>query len=488
MKDFRDRALRGLTWSFASQLGRHIIKFAGTIVLAHLLAPRDFGLIAMTWVAMGLTSILAEMGLGSALVQARDVDDDQLSSVLWLNLACGGTAALLMLASAPWITRLYREPALAPIVGVLSATLLINSACVVPIALLTRNLDFKALAKIEVLSAAVSGPAAVALAALGCGIWSLVGQSLIAAIVTAAASWYFSSWRPRMVFHGNSVRRLMSFGVNLTAEVGLNFLTRNLDNFLIGMALGPTAVGVYSRAYLVMLFPLIAVARVPNRVLFPALSRIQDDPRRVKTVFLKVSRAVALITFPMMMGLFVVVPEFVIVAFGRQWTGMIPLVRILAGVGMLQSITTSVGNLYLSQGRTDLQLKVGLGLKMLILIGIVIGLRWGTAGVAAGYALSWTITAVPTFWFAAGLVGLTMTEFIGGLRNIFLSSSAMALLVWLIRTAARPGLGDAELLALEVAAGAILYPAILHLRRDETWRDVKNIITGRFKPMLAPRA
>ncbi|MFA6315884.1 MAG: MOP flippase family protein [Elusimicrobiota bacterium] len=485
MKDLRDRALRGLTWSFASQIGRHVIKFVVMVVLARLLSPREFGLMAMAWVAVGLGGAVAEMGLGSAVIQRKELNEEGLSSVLWFNIACGAAMSALALFWGSWVAWVYQEPVLASMNAVLCLVFLLNSFGVVPGALLTRGLDFKTLAVVEVSAAAVAGPAAILLAWFGWGVWSLVAQTLLNASVTAGALWVLGGWRPRKTFRWASVRELLPFSVNMAAETTFNLLTRNLDNLLIGIVLGSAAVGLYSRAYLVMLVPLIVVSRIPARVLFPAFSRLQDDKERVKSICLKVSRAVALITFPMMAGVFVTAKEFVLVVFGEQWAGMVPVLRILAGVGLMQSVTAILGPLYMSQGRADLQFKVGFFLKAVILLGIIAGLRWGIVGVAAGYAIAWTLTAYPFFHFAGRLIGLTWAEFIGNLTRILACSAAMGMVVGAFRSGLADVLSPAALLAVEAAAGAACYGGLIRACGERAWRDVRDLVAGRFRPIPA---
>ena len=491
MSEFRHKTINGIAWSVISQIGRLALTFVIGIILARLLSPREFGLIAMVTVITSFASIFAELGFSAALVQKQDVTQVHLSSVFWLNLGAGLTLTLIFMAGAPLVAFFYKEPMLTPLTMLISTNFFISSLNIVQNTLLSKALNFRTLSIVEITALLISGTVAIAMAATGYGVWSLAVQSVVLAAVTAILLWMQGNWRPSFIFRWTAVRDLLGFSLSLFGTKVLNYWVRNIDYLLIGRFLGTSPLGIYNKAYEVMLFPLTSVSRVLSRVMFPSFSIIQENKSRVASLYLQMTRTIALVTFPMMMGLFVTVESFVLVIFGPQWAGMIPVLRVLSLVGMTQSIGTLNGNLYLSQGRADLQLKVGLVLKTNAILGIVIGLQWGILGVAIGYAIASLINSYPSFYFAGRLVGLTYWQLLRNLSGVFGCAVAMAALVWAVGLLIPDAWPLWARFSLQVLFGAIVYLAMIHLFKLPAYREVRALLSeqwhqrrGRGNPLV----
>jgi PST family polysaccharide transporter len=481
MSEFRHKTINGITWSIASRLGRLALMFVINVILARLLSPREFGLIAMITVITSFASLFTELGFSAALVQKQDVRPVHLSSIFWLNLGAGLILTLIFIAGAPLIAHFYQEPMLTPLTILISTNFLIGSLNIVQNTLLTKSLDFKTLSIVEISALAVAGTVAIAMALLGFGAWSLAAQSVIISAVSAAMLWILSSWRPSFVFRWAAIKDLLGFSMSLFGTKVLNYWVRNIDYLLIGRFLGSSPLGIYNRAYDIMLFPLVSVSQVLSRVMFPSMSIIQEDKQRVASLYLKMTRAIALVTFPMMLGLFVVVELFVLVIFGTQWAGMIPVLRVLSLVGMTQSIGTLNGSLYLSQGKADLQLRVGLVLKTIAILGIVIGLQWGIVGVAIGYATASFINSYPSFYFAGRLVNLTYWGLLRNLAGVFGCAALMAALVWATGLLLPTTWPQWVLLTIQVSFGILVYISIVHLAKLRAYREVRELVSEQWK-------
>lgn len=481
MSDLRQKTLTGVTWSLGSQLGRQMVVFVVGVILARLLSPREFGMVAMVTIITGFATIFAEMGFGGAIVQKDDVEEKHLSSVFWINIGLGLLLTVLFVLAAPLIADFYEEPLLLPLATFLSFNFIISSLNIVQTTLLMKTLEFRRLSVVEIISVTISGVVAIALAYLGFGVWSLAIQAMLLSAITALLLWITSSWRPKFMFNWEAVKELLGFSTSLFATTTLNYAVRNIDYVLIGRFLGPDPLGIYNRAYSVMLFPLANISRVIARVMFPSFSMIQENKRRVKKIFLQLTRIVALFAFPIMLGVFVTASKFVPVIFGDQWLAMIPVLRILCFVGLIQSIVSLNGNLYLSQGRADLQFKLGIILRFNLILGIVIGLQWGLVGVAIGYAVAVFINAYPNFFFAGRLVDISLKELLAGLLPLLGISSLMALCVFLLDMILTPLLPDWATFLLLVVAGAVLYFAFLHLFKSRTYVEAKDIFIDQWR-------
>lgn len=383
----RGKTVQGLTWSGISQAITQISQLLITTILARLLTPDDFGLLGMTVVFTNFLNIFCEMGISGALIQKQDISETQYSSVFWLNIIVGIALMLLTMAISPFIAGFYNKPELKPIVMMISVNFPIMSFVIVQKAIFSKEMSFKKLAIAEVIAVIVAGIIGISLAYLGHGVWSLVYRMLIFTTANMLLLWWLSAWRPKFIFSIKALKDIFPFSINLMGFNLVNYFARNIDNILIGKFLGVQALGYYTLAYRLMLYPVQNISGVIGKVMFPAFSMIQDDLEKVRTTYMKMVKGISLLTFPIMCGLFAVTPEFVHVIFGPQWQPMVILIRILCICGIFQSIGTTIGNILLSQGRADLQFKMQILGTVLVTILIVIGLRWGIVGVSIFYAV-----------------------------------------------------------------------------------------------------
>lgn len=482
MSEFKDKAITGVSWSIAGQVGHQALAFAIGIILARLLSPDEFGLLAMITVVTGFAQVFAELGFGAALVQKRDLLDEHLSSVFWINVGSGALLTILFALGAPLLSTFYDEPILTPLTRVMALSFFFGSLGIVQQALFTRKIDFRTISIVEVVAVVVAGGVGIGAAYTGWGVWSLAARAVLSTLVTTVLLWVLSPWRPRFSVRWSALRDLLGFSANLLGEKSLNYWVRNLDDLLVGKVIGTGALGVYNRAYAVMLFPLQNISRVISRVMFPSLATIQDDRPRVKRVFLAMTRTIALVTFPAMLGLLVTARPFVLAVFGPDWAAMIPLLQILSVVGLIQSIVTLVGNLFLSQGRADLMFRVGLLTKPILVVGIVAGLRWGVLGVATGYTLAVSVSQYVNLRVAGRLVGLTYLELVRHLAGVFACAVAMAGLLYGVRLVLPEAWSVWPLLCTQVLVGAIFYATLLHAFDLEAYRETRRLVAERWSP------
>lgn len=463
-------------WSVVSQVGQQGLTFFIGIILARLLSPREFGLIAMITVITSFASIFAELGFSAALVHKKDVRQEHLSTAFWFNIAVGLLLTLVFMMGAPLVAGFYNEPLLTPLTMCISIIFLISSLNIVQNTLMTKSLDFRTLSFVQIATVVISGTVAIVMACYGFGVWSLAAQLIVGPIVKAAFLWRFSIWRPNFRFHLWVIKDLIGFSANFLGTQMLSYWTRNLDNLLIGRFLGMDALGTYSRAYSVMLFPLANISRVISRVMFPSFSMIQEDKSRVKDLYLKITRTIALITFPMMFGLFVMIKPFVIVVFGQKWTEMIPILQVLCLLGIPQSIGTLNGNLYLSQGKADLRFRISLILRVNSIVCIIVGLRWGVLGVAIGYAIASMINFYPSISYAGRLINTTFSELVQNLFGIFAVASVMAAAVWVLGLLLPNNWYPWGHLAVQVPFGLMVYLVFIHIFNLKAYNDIKQLL------------
>ena len=299
----KTKVLNGLKWSFLDQIVLQVVFVVFSIFLARILNPSDFGIVGMITIFSGFAALFIDMGFGTALIQKQDVSEDYFSSVFWLNLTLGVLLYLFFFFLAPYLALFYNEPKLVLLVRITCMSFVINALTSIQHFLLIKNLQFKKKVIFNWVSMIFGYVVAFILAKKGFGYWALVFMTLSSAIVNSFLLWISSSWRPKFIFHWAKIKELSSFGLNVLGDTSVNYWSRNYDNFIIAKMLGSTELGIYTRAYSLMLLPLKNITSVISKVMFPAFSKKQGDVQNIKMHYLKIVKLIGLITFPAMIGL-----------------------------------------------------------------------------------------------------------------------------------------------------------------------------------------
>lgn len=472
--NLKQKTIKGLFWSFISQGGKQVSSFIITAILARLLSPNDFGTLAMATVFVNFAMIFGEMGISSALIQKQDTHDRHYYSAFWLNIVAGVVLTLIFVAVSPLIAWFYKKPELQPILMVISVNFFLASFVVIQQAILQKEMDFKKLAIRDIFAVVTAGAVGIFLAYHGFGVWSLVYQSITFTLMNAILLWTVSPWRPKFAFAKQDIKDIFHFSANLTGFNIVNYFARNVDQLLIGKFLGAQALGYYSLAYKLMLYPLQNISAVLSKVMFPAFSRIQQDLEKVRNSYLRIVKSISLISFPLMMGLFVIAPEFVKVVYGPRWEPVTVLIRIFCFCGMFQSIGTTIGNIFLSQGRSDLQFKLQLLGTTIVIFSTLFGLQWGVNGVALCYSLQSVIWVHATFQIGNRLIGLKYKVFYSSLKKGFLISFVLLFAMFLIKSFMSSY--SVESFVVLIIASPIIYFIILLLTKEITIKNRRILI------------
>ena len=321
---YRQRALSALKWSVSGDVAEQVIRAGYAIVLARLLSPREFGLVAMVTVITQFVISIADLGFEEALVQWPDVSEAHRSSVFWLTLVVGAGLAVALFAGAQSIAAFYGVQEVAPLAALLSALFVLTAAGTVPRAIVTRQLDFQSVAWLQCVTAVLACTCAVTLAWRGFGALSLAADLLLTEALETLLYFAASAWRPRLACRFAALRELFSFSGYRVAGRTVTFSTQ-LDRLLIGKFLGSGALGLYGRAYNLTRIPLLYATRSISKVMFPSLVQIQGDVHRVGDVYLRTVGGVALLTFPMCMGLFAAAEPLIVGILGPQWREAVPI-------------------------------------------------------------------------------------------------------------------------------------------------------------------
>lgn len=385
--DLKGRSVRGGLLTLTSQGAQFVMQSVSTVVLAHLLTPGDFGLVAMVTSITGLGQAFADLGLSEATIQHPEINHEQVSQLFWVNVAIGLCLTAITAALAPILASFYHEPRLRAITYVVSLTFVIGGLRVQHDALLQRNMRFTALAIRDVTAFALAVPAAILMAWRGAGYWALVALVLIINTTQMTLSWVMARWMPGLPGTKIKVRSLITFGGNVAASYLAIIFTRSADSILIGRYWGAGPLGLYSRAINLLLLPVRQLGAPARRVAVPAFSRVQDDPDRLARVYLSTANLIMWLTAPIFGFLFVAATPVIVLTLGDKWRAAGPVFQILAIFALGQLLYELTIWLFISRGQSKRLLKMALIICPITVISYAIGLPFGIKGVALSGAL-----------------------------------------------------------------------------------------------------
>jgi PST family polysaccharide transporter len=391
----RARTVRGGAVALLSQGCAFVLLFGLQVVLARLLTPEDFGLVAVVTSVVTFFSLFGDLGLTTATVQRREITHEQVSLLFWLNAAWGVALALLTAASALPFAWLYGEPRVAAVIAALAAVFVFTGVASQHRALLRRRLRFASLALVDLLALFAGAAAAVASALHGYRYWALVHMRLVTAACATLGLLLASRWRPGRPGRGAHVRPLLAFGRLLTGFDVTAYVTRHADNLVIGWYSGTHALGFYYKAYQMLLAPAQQIVSPLGAVVIPALSRLQAEPRRYGAYYHRAILLSSAAGMPPVAFLFVGAEWVVPLLLGEQWGPSVPLFHALALAAFIGPVESGSGWLVASLGRARRQFRLTLLTTAVTLAGFLVGIRWGAFGVALSFSLCRAAFLVP---------------------------------------------------------------------------------------------
>lgn len=474
----------GTRWMTGSNAGVQLARLLSHIVLARLLTPDAFGLMAMALVVMMFLEMLRDLGTRSAIVQKKEISQRFTSSIFFVNLAVGVLTTAGLAAAAPLIARLFGDPDLTPLLQVLALSSLATAFGLVQQGLLQRNLQFKGLAAVRFTNALGHGVVAIALALAGFGVWSLVVGVIAGAAASSLVAWTVSPWRPRWQFSWSDPLEVASYSLNLTGAVLVRFIMHTCERVIIARGLGSTPLGYWALVDRMFRYPWETVGQVMIQVMFPALSRLEDQ-RSVGTGYLRSIAVLTLVTAPAMIGFALVAEPFTRAVLGEQWLPAVPIMMILAPVSAAETLMTSTALIYQVQGRTDWQLRWSLASSAAIVGGLAAGIPWGLQGVAVAYAIVRAVLFYPAIAIPFRLVNLRFADLVRTLAPYFLATAIMSGAVVGVRMAvAAAHAGSWAVLLASVLAGGVVYVGLLAAWHARALADLLSVLPPRWRHRL----
>lgn len=424
--DLKEHTVRGGIFTLGAQGCSFVLNVGSTAILARLLTPSDFGLVAMVTALTGLLAMFKDAGLSMATVQKDTVTHEQVSTLFWVNVALSLLLMLLIAALSPFVAGFYHEPRLQPITLAIAGMFLFDGLAVQHQALLRRQMRFGTLAKIQLISMALALAAAIGAAVTGMGYWALILQLAVNQLASAVLTWLYCRWIPGLPRRGAGTRSMLKFGGYLTGFNFVNYFARNADNTLIGYAWGSSALGLYAKAYSLLLMPLSQINGPITATATPALSRLQDDPEQFRLFFVKTLSVITFVTFPIIAWMIVCRREIVLLFLGPQWEGAVPIFSVLAISAFFQPIGNVTGVLYTSLGRTKQMFKWGLMSSSWLVLSFFTGLPFGAIGVAWAYSVAFALMMYPLMRYAIMGTCIELNSYFVGIKHPLIATLAIA--------------------------------------------------------------
>jgi PST family polysaccharide transporter len=393
------RAARGAAVTLAGQAGRVTVQFLGIVLLARLLRPDDFGILAMVTAIVGIGEVVRDFGLSSAMIQAREVSKAQRDNLFWINSAIGAALGVVVCLVAQTIAQIYGRPELEVVAQALSLTFLFNGLSTQFRAGLNRAMKFGKLASIEIGGQAVGVLAGVATALAGGSYWALVVQQVGQAAAIFLLLIATSGWFPRLPRRAASMGQFFGYGGPLMGTQLVGYVSQNVDSVIIGTQFGATALGLYNRAFQLLMMPLLQINAPSTRVALPVLSRLKDDPIRFSAYLLRGQTVLLHIVVAIFAIGCAQAGPLIVVLLGDQWLDAAPIFQILAVAGVFHAASYALYWVFLAKGLTGTHLIFSLATRPLTIGLILLGAMWGPLGVATGYSLGLVILWPLTLWW-----------------------------------------------------------------------------------------
>lgn len=403
-KNLKTRTIQGAAVTMTAQIGKLFLTLVSTAVLARQLTPEDFGLLGMVTIITGFIGLFSDLGLSTATIQRENINHKQVSTLFWFNVLLGILVMLLTIGLSPVLAWFYQESRLLKVAMILSTNFLLAGFSIQHKALLKRQMKFSHLAFIDSCSVLVGILIAIVSAYCGFGYWALVWQQIAVQMVTTLLILSLCKWKPSFIIKRSEVGSLLAFGSNLSGFNVFNYFARNTDNFLIGYFWGTAELGLYSKAYQLLMFPIQKVNVPVSTIAVPSLSRIVQEEERYKKAYLKMVGKIAILMMPVVVFMIIDSKWLIQILLGSQW---IDASRIFAWLGLaalIQPITNTTGWIFITRGQTRQMFLWGIFGSVLTIISILIGLPWGALGVAASYSLSSLFIRTPLLLIYIGKV------------------------------------------------------------------------------------
>lgn len=472
----KKQAISGVKWNFAQQFSVQIINFGVQVILARLLMPEMFGLIAMVIVFISIGQTLMDGGMTSSLIRTENPTQVDYSTVFMTNMGVSIAIYAFTYLLAPYIASFYSQEVLTNIVRLFALSFVINAFVAVHIAKLTKEMDFKQQMKLQVPSTLISGLIGIVMAYMGYGVWSLVWMNLARSLLFALQAWIFIDWKPSLLFNKKRFIYHFKFGYKLTFASLIDTIYNDSYRIIIGKFFNPAAVGYFNHAENMRLFPVNQISSVMSKVTYPYFSGIKSDTH-LRSAYSQSMKLVLLVVIPIMITLIIVAKEGFLFMFGEKWLPAVPYFQILSVASIIRPISSYNLNILKVKGRSNTFLKVEIYKKILGVLSLVIGLQFGLMGLVI------SLTAVSFIWvfinmyFCGKLINFSLLQQLKTILPLMLIGLTSGLLSYYIYNTLTDLISNnLAIIILITITNSTLYLGLLYLVDKELLTSVRKLL------------
>jgi len=482
LSSLKQKTLTGLTWSFIDNIAGRGIAFIIGLILARLLTPKDFGLLGMLTIFIAISHSLIDSGFSQAIIRKKNISSVDYSTVFYFNLAVSVLIFCFLFFIAPYVSYFFEEPQLKNLLRILSLAVIFDALSIIQRTILIKRIDFKLQTKISIIANIISGAVGVTMAFKGFGVWSLVVQTLIKAAINSALLWFWNKWIPSYVFSRASFKELFSFGSKLMLVGLINTTYKHVYHIIIGKFFSAQTLGFYTRAHMFSDMPSSNITSVIQRVSYPVMSELQDNPQKLKSSYKKLITNTMLITFVLMLGMAAVAEPMVILLIGEKWRTSILYLQMLCFVGMMYPLHALNLNILNVKGRSDLFLKLEVIKKSMAVPVIIIGVLYGIKVMLVCMIVNTQIAYILNSYWSGKLIGYSFKEQVFDVFPSFLLALLMAVLVFFV--GAFLPFGYFSTFIIQLVFGILMIWGLCELFKLDAYLDIKEIAQSKLKTVL----
>jgi O-antigen/teichoic acid export membrane protein len=435
------------------------LRIGSTAVLARLLIPEDFGLIGMVVALTGFAKIFKDLGLSDATIQHKDITHEKVSTLFWINVLVGFLIMIIIAALSPLIAWFYNDPRLIGISLTTSTAFLFSGLTVQHQALICRQMRFGQIAMIEILSIALGIALGIGLAYKGFGYWALVWKEVSTSAFMAVGSWLMCRWLPGLPKRGSGVGSMLRFGRDITGFNVTSYFSHSLDKILIGRFNGPRLLGLYGKAFQLMVMPVNQIQYPISRVSMSALSSLQNEPAKYRQYYRKLISLLSFVYMPVVVYLGIYSENIILLVLGEKWIEAAAIFKILAFAAFIEPISSTCDVVLVSCGKTKRFFRWGVASSISLIVAFSVGISWGPIGVALSYAVANYAIFGPSLWYRFKETPITVPLFFQEISLPLFSSIFMGIILILLSKQITLQSNIAEI-ALSLGIGAISYCGI----------------------------
>lgn len=484
--NLKDKAVSGIFWTFTQQFSMQVVYFVVQIVLARILLPAEFGLIAMLTVFIAIGTALMDSGMSQSLIRTPNPGDADYSTVFFINLGISLLVYVILFFCAPFIANFYNQPILSSVLRLYSVAFILRSFVVVQTTRLTKEMNFKLQMKMQIPSVITAGIVGIVMAYMGYGVWSLVWMNLVQTFLFALQHWIYSSWVPSLrLYDRRKFRYHFNFGYKITASALLNTLFKSAYDIIIGKYFSASTLGFYNRSYTLSTFPSINIALALDKVTYPMFAEIHDNDAKLRAVYKKLMTQIMFWIAPLMIFASVLAKPLIVLLLTAKWLPAVPYFQVLCLVGLLMPLQEYNLNILKVKGRSDLYFKISVYRMITLIILIAVSIQFGVMALVIGQAIYSIISYIYSSYYSGKFINYSTWQQFIDVLPILLLSLFSGILVFLCYTYILAGFIPFVQFILGALIGFIFYLSVARLFNFRSFGDFKELILSRIKGKLS---